>query len=203
MSLTGLSLAAVYASFLGFRCNGEKLILRVLCCIFKGPTVPQHRIWEACPSRNVHARTRSIASGFAQPRAEGPGGRSAGLWRQGGRVPLTKKLLSLGLVARLRPRRMLSFRSETLDRVTLPGVGGRSSACSPLQPTLCPGLLLLPATRATCGRVRATHSPPRFSLHVGVALHGLLRFAQTWCNYFLSAPCETRKMRLRKDKQPD
>lgn len=52
-------------------------------------------------------------------------------------MALTRKLLSLGLVARLRPRRMLSFRSETLDRVTLPGVGGRSLACSPI-PTLVP-----------------------------------------------------------------
>lgn len=30
----------MYASFLGFRYNGEKLVLRVLCCIFKSPTVP-------------------------------------------------------------------------------------------------------------------------------------------------------------------
>lgn len=41
---------------------------------------------------------------------------------------LTRKLLSLGLVARLRPRRMLSFRSDTLDRVTLPGAEERCLA---------------------------------------------------------------------------
>lgn len=44
---------------------------------------------------------------------------------------LTRKLLSLGLVARLRPRRMLSFLSDTLDRVTLPRTEARYSAYSP------------------------------------------------------------------------
>lgn len=39
---------------------------------------------------------------------------------------LTRKLLSLGLVARLSPRRMLSLRSDTLDRVTLPLERGHS-----------------------------------------------------------------------------
>lgn len=41
---------------------------------------------------------------------------------------LTRKLLSLGLVARLKPRRMLSFLSDTLDSVTLPGTEARCSA---------------------------------------------------------------------------
>lgn len=44
---------------------------------------------------------------------------------------LTRKLLSFGLVARLRPRRMLSFLSDTLDRVTLPGAEGRHSTYTP------------------------------------------------------------------------
>lgn len=48
---------------------------------------------------------------------------------------LTRKLLSLGLVARLRPRRMLSFLSDTLDRVTLPGTEAR---CSVTPPLVCP-----------------------------------------------------------------
>lgn len=39
---------------------------------------------------------------------------------------LTRKLLSLGLVARLRPRRMLSFLSETLESVTRPSERGCS-----------------------------------------------------------------------------
>lgn len=57
------------------------------------------------------------------PRAAGLGGQE-GLGSTVGLVALTRKLLSLGLVARLRPRRMLSFRSDTLDRVTLPGEEG-------------------------------------------------------------------------------
>lgn len=44
---------------------------------------------------------------------------------------LTRKLLSLGLVARLRPRRILSFLSDTLDRVTLPGTEETHSAHTP------------------------------------------------------------------------
>lgn len=91
-----------------------------------------------------------------------------------GRVALTKKLLSLGLVARLRPRRMLSFRSDTLDRVTLPGEGGRSSACSPL-PTLQQRPLLPLAARDAYGRGGTEQSPPQLSLHVGADLHGRLR----------------------------
>lgn len=55
---------------------------------------------------------------------------------------LTRKLLSLGLVARLRPRRMLSFLSDTLDRVTLPGAEERSSVythfCLPSAQSLLP-----------------------------------------------------------------
>lgn len=52
-----------------------------------------------------------------------------------GAVALTRKLLSLGLVARLRPRRMLSFLSDTLDRVTLPGTESR---CSATTSVVCP-----------------------------------------------------------------
>lgn len=48
---------------------------------------------------------------------------------------LTRKLLSLGLVARLRPRRMLSFLSDTLDRVTLPETEAR---CSVTPALACP-----------------------------------------------------------------
>lgn len=95
----------------------------------------------------------TVSPGLSWFREEGPWGWRApgagglGLGEREGRVALTKKLLSLGLVARLRPRRMLSFRSDTLDRVTLPGMGGRSSACSP---PACPPAY--PPPRVCCSR---------------------------------------------------
>lgn len=100
-----------------------------------------------------------------------PRGGSLGLGQRVGRVALTKKLLSLGLVARLRPRRMLSFRSDTLDRVTLPEEGGRSSACSP--PAHPPAESAAAAGHQRClwpGWCQAESSPA-----LPADLHGLLR----------------------------
>ena len=114
---------------------------------------------------------RWVVGGHAQPphAPRGPKQRACGAGRararrQGGWVALTRKLLSLGLVARLRPRRMLSFLSDTLDRVTLPGVGGRNSACSPFCLSSARTLLLLLATRGARGPVGTRQGPPPFSL---------------------------------------
>lgn len=96
--------------------------------------------------------------------SRGPVGQEGLGGRVGGWVALTRKLLSLGLVARLRPRRMLSFLSDTLDRVTLPGVGGRNSACSPFCLSSARTLLLPLATRGARGRVGTRQGPPPFSL---------------------------------------
>jgi hypothetical protein len=87
----------------------------------------------------------------------------AGRLGRAGAVALTRKLLSLGLVARLRPRRMLSFRSDTLDRVTLPGKKGRSSTCSPSWSRSCPGPLLthLPQAFPRPGLLPSSQLPGR------------------------------------------
>ena len=69
-----------------------------------------------CLARSPH----TLCSGSVQ----------GGGWGQQWDDHLTRKLLSLGLVVRLRPRRMLSFLSDTLDRVTLPGAEERHSTYS-------------------------------------------------------------------------
>lgn len=135
-------------------------------------------------------------------RQEGPG--SGGRWA----VALTRKLLSLGLEARLRPRRMLSFRSDTLDRVTLPVVGGRSSACSLLLPALCPEPAAVTRHQRGQWQDGAGQSPSRFllplwapCLHVVPALHGLLRPYPDTVSSFPHHPCEMSKLSLREAKQ--
>lgn len=60
----------------------------------------------ACSHPNMHSRAHCPRAPLHGPSA------------------LTRKLLSLGLVARLSPRRMLSFLSDTLDSVTLPSERG-------------------------------------------------------------------------------
>lgn len=92
-------------------------------------------------------------------------------------MALTKKLLSLGLVARLRPRRMLSFRSDTLDRVTLPEMG--EGEAQPVAPYPLPNPD--PESAAAAGHWRCLWqgwcqvSPPCFSPHVNADHPGLLR----------------------------